>query len=185
MKRLLLLTGLFIGVFPLLSGQHYNDKTDDSNTGNPGSGFVNITEVSGSSFGLSHDGSPNEDYYFGVTNIFGYQIDKHFIAGAGFGFMAYDSSNLYPVFIDLRYTTCFRHINPYLFYDSGILIDFGNVADGSQMFINPGMGLSWSFSPRIEGTFGAGLMMQMQSNHRTSFINLKLELIFGKHSRSV
>lgn len=184
MKRLLLLAGFFLPVFISLSGQRYNDVTDTSGERVPGSGFVNITEVSGSSFGLSRDGSPNEDYYIGVTNIFGYQIDKHFMAGAGFGFMAYDSSNLYPVFIDLRYTTCFRLINPYLFYDSGILIDFGNVADGSQMFINPGAGLSWSFSPRIEGAFGAGLMLQMQPSHRTSFINFKLGLIFRKHSRS-
>lgn len=184
MKRLLLLAGFFLPVFISLSGQRYNDVTDTSGERVPGSGFVNTTEVTGSSFGLSRDGSPNEDYYIGVTNIFGYQIDKHFMAGAGFGFMAYDSSNLYPVFIDLRYTTCFRLINPYLFYDSGILIDFGNVADGSQMFINPGAGLSWSFSPRIEGAFGAGLMLQMQPSHRTSFINFKLGLIFRKHSRS-
>ena len=167
-----------------LSGQEYNDVTDTSGKRIPGSGFVNITEFSGSSFGLRHDGSPNEEYYYGVTDILGYQIDKHFFAGAGFGFMAYDSSDLYPLFIDLRYTTCFRHINPYLFYDSGILIDFGNVADGSQIFINPGAGLSWSFSPRIEGTFGAGLMLQMQPSHRTSFINFKLGLIFRKNSRS-
>ena len=185
MKSHILLTVLMLSVILPLSGQQYNEVTDNSGERIPGSGFVNITEVSGSSFGLRHTGSPNEDYYYGVTDILGYQIDKHFFAGAGFGFMAYDSSNLYPVFIDLRYTTCFRHINPYLFYDSGILIDFGNVTDGSQMFINPGAGLSWSFSPRIEGSFGAGLMLQMQPSHRTSFINLKLGLIFRKHSRSV
>ena len=184
MKRLLLLIALILAVIHPLTGQRYNDVTDTSGKRIPGSGFVNITEVSGSSFGLSHDGSPNEDYYFGVTNIIGYQIDKHFIAGAGIGFTAYDSSNLYPVFLELRYTTCFKRINPYLFYDSGFLIDFKNIAEGSQMFINPGMGLSWSFSPRFEGTFGAGLMLQMQPSHRTSFINLKLGLIFRKHSRS-
>ena len=178
------MTALMLAVIHPLSGQRYNDVTDTSGKRIPGSGFVNITEFSGSSFGLRHDGSPNEEYYYGVTDILGYQIDKHFFAGAGFGFMAYDSSDLYPLFIDLRYTTCFRHINPYLFYDSGILIDFGNVADGSQMFINPGAGLSWSFSPRIEGTFGAGLMLQMQPSHRTSFINFKLGLIFRKNSRS-
>ncbi len=185
MKRLLLLAALILAVILPLAGQRYNDVTDTYGNRIPGSGFVNITEVSGSSFGLRHTGSPNEEYYFGITDILGYQIDKHFFAGAGFGFMAYDSSNLYPVFIDLRYTTCFRHINPYIFYDSGILIDFGNVADGSQMFINPGVGLSWSFSHRIEGIFGAGYILQMQPSHRTSFINLKLGLIFRKHSRSV
>ncbi len=99
--------------------------------------------------------------------------------------MAYDSSSLVPFFLEIRYTTCFKSINPCLFYDSGFLVDFKNVADGSQMFINPGVGLSWSFSPRIEGTFGAGWMMQMQPNHRTSFINLKLGLIFRKNSRSM
>ncbi len=185
MKRFLLLTGLITAVILPLSGQYNKYAEDSSTVRTPGSGFVNIAEISGSSFGLRHTSSPNEEYYLGVTDILGYQIDKHFLVGAGFGFMAYDSSNLYPVFIDLRYTTCFRHINPYLFYDSGILIDFGNVADGSQMFINPGVGLSWSFSPRIEGNFGAGLMMQMQPSHRTSFINLKLGLIFSKNPRSV
>jgi hypothetical protein len=184
MKRLLLLTGLFIAVFLPISAQHNNGMTDVSNVDNPGSGFVNIIEISGSSFGLIHAGSPNEEYYFGVTNIIGYQIDKHFLAGAGFGFMAYDSSSLIPLFLELRYTTCFKSINPYLYYDSGFLIDFTNVADGSQLFINPGVGLSWSFSSKIEGTFGVGLMMQMQPSHRTSFINFKLGLILRKNSRS-
>jgi hypothetical protein len=185
MKRRLLLTALILAVILPLSGQHYNGLTDISLKRTPGSGFVNIIEVSGSSFGLSRTGSPNEEYFCGVTDILGYQIEKHFFVGAGFGFMAYDSSHLYPLFIDMRYTTCFKSINPYLFYDSGVLIDFENVSYGSQMFINPGAGLSWLFSPRIEGTFGAGLMLQMQPEHRTSFINLKLALIFRKRSRSV
>jgi hypothetical protein len=184
MKRFLLLAGLFVAILLPLSGQRYNDITDGSDAGNPGSGFVNITEVSGSSFGLRHTGSPNEDYYFGVTNIFGYQIDKHFLAGAGFGYMAYDNSSLIPLFLELRYTTCFKRINPWLFYDSGFLMDFENIADGSQLFINPGLGLSLSFSPRIEVTLGTGLMMQMQPSHRTSFINFKLGVIFRKNSRS-
>lgn len=184
MKRLLLLTGLFIVVILPISGQQNISVTDSSNVGNPGSGFVNITEISGSSFGLRHTGSPNEEYYLGVTDILGYQIDKHFLVGAGFGFMAYDSSSMIPFFLEIRYTSCFRRINPWLFYDSGFLVDFKNVAGGSQIFINPGVGLSWSFSPRIEGTFGAGWIMQMQPNHRTSFINLKLGLIFRKNSRS-
>jgi len=178
------LTALTLAVSYSLSGQEDNDVTDTSGKRVPGSGFVNITEVSGSSFGLRHTGSPNEDYYFGVSDIIGYQIDKHFFAGAGFGYMAYDSSSLYPFFIELRYTTCYKTINPFLFYDSGLLVDFKNMADGSQMFINPGVGLSWSFSPRIEGTFGAGLMLEMQPSHRTSFINLKLGLTFRKNSRS-
>jgi hypothetical protein len=185
MKRLFLLTGLIIAVILPLSGQHYNYVEDTSAIRIPGSGFVNITEISGSSFGLRHTSSPNEEYYFGVTDIFGYQIDKNFLVGAGFGFMAYDSSSLIPLFLEISYTTCFKSINPFLFYDSGFLVDFTNVANGSQIFINPGVGLSWSFSPKIEGTFGAGLMMQMQPSHRTSFINLKLGLIFRKNSRSV
>ena len=156
MKRLLLLTGLIIAFILPLSGQHKNYAEDSSTVRIPGSGFVNITEVSGSSFGLRHAGSPNEEYYLGVTDILGYQIDKHFLVGAGFGFMAYDSSSLIPFFLEIRYTTCFKSINPWLFYDSGFLVDFKNVADGSQMFINPGVGFSWSFSPRIEGTLAWG-----------------------------
>ena len=97
--------------------------------------------------------------------------------------MAYDNSSLIPLFLELRYTTCFKRINPWLFYDSGFLVDFKNIADGSQMFINPGVGLSLSFSPKIEVTLGAGLMIQMQPSHRTSFINFKLGLILRKNSR--
>ncbi len=183
MKRLLILPVIFITIILPLSGQHSSDVTDGSNGGNPGSGFVNITELSGSSYGLRHAGSPNEDYYYGVTDIIGYQIDKHFMIGAGFGFMVYDSSSLVPLFLEARYTTCFKRINPWLFYDSGFLVDFKNIADGSQIFINPGAGLSLSFSPKIEVTLGTGLMMQMQPGHRTSFINFKLGLIFRNNSR--
>jgi len=183
MKKFLLLAGLFTSVVAILSGQDFNDLSDGSRPGKPGSGFVNVTELSGSSYGLRHAGSPNEDYYYGVTDILGYQIDKHFMVGAGFGFMAYDSSSLVPIFFEARFTTCFKKINPWLFYDSGFLIDFKNIADGSQMFINPGAGLSLSISPKTEVTFGAGLMMQMQPGHRTSFINFKLGVIFRKNSR--
>jgi len=183
MKRQLILLVFFITIILPLSGQRYNDVADASRVRNPGSGFVNITELSGSSYGLRHTGSPNEKHYLGFTNILGYQIDKHFMAGAGFGYMVYDSSKLIPLFLELRYTTCFKRINPWLFYDSGFLIDFKNIADGSQMFINPGAGLSLSFSPKIEVTLGAGLMMQMQPSHRTSFINFKLGVIFRKNSR--
>ncbi len=183
MKRFLLLAGLFAGILLPLSGQRNNNLKDGSDGGNPGAGFVNITEISGSSFGLRHTSSANEKYYFGVTNILGYQIDKRFLAGAGFGYMAYDSSTLIPFFLELRYTTCFKRINPWLFYDSGFLVDFNSIADGSQMFINPGAGLSFSFSPKAEVTMGAGLMMQMQPSHRTSFINFKLGLILRKNSR--
>ena len=184
MKRLLILPVLFIFIILPLCGQDNNGGSDGSHISKPGSGFVNITELSGSSYGLRHAGSPNEDYYYGVTDILGYQIDNHFMVGAGFGFMTYDSSTLFPLFLEVRYTTCFRKINPWLFYDSGFLIDFKNIADGSQMFINPGLGLSLSFSPRIEVTLGTGLMMQMQPSHRTSFINFKLGVIFRKNSRS-
>lgn len=183
MKRLLFLPVLFIFIILPLCGQDYNGGSDGSDKCKPVSGFVNITEVSGSSFGLRHSGSPNEDYYFGVTNIIGYQIDRHFMAGAGFGYMAYDRSTLFPLFLELRYTTCFKRINPWLFYDSGFLMDFENIADGSQLFINPGLGLSLSFSPRIEVTLATSLMMQMQPDHRTSFINFKLGVIFRKNSR--
>jgi len=41
---------------------------------------------------------------------------------------------------------------------------------GTKIFVNPGIGVSRSFSPKIEGTLGAGLMMQMGDDvFRTSF----------------
>jgi len=145
-------------------------------------GFVNIIEFVGAK-GLEDSAAINADYYFGVTNVFGYQIDKNFLAGIGIGFYHYDDANLFPLYLEYKYSHYFKRFTPYFYGDGGILIKPSNFTDESKIFINPGIGLSRAISPTIELNLSVGYMMQARSTlTRVSFVNFKLGLSIRKNS---
>ena len=145
-------------------------------------GFVNITELNGA-MGLKDISATNAEYYFGGTNIFGYQIDKNFLAGIGIGFYHYDGGNLFPFFIDYRYSYYLKRFTPYVYGDGGILADFTDFRNESKIFINPGIGLSRAISPNIELNLSAGYMMQARSTlTRVSYVNFRFGIVFRKNS---
>ena len=145
-------------------------------------GFVNLTEISGAT-GLGDISTENSKYYFGVTDIFGYQINRNFFGGAGVGYYIYDSGQLIPLFLDYRYSIYLKRVSPFFYNDGGALLNLAELRGGSKIFINPGIGMSRSLSSKFEGTFAIGLMVQMGINSpSTSFINFKLGIIFRKNS---
>jgi hypothetical protein len=122
-------------------------------------------------------------FYFGVTDIFGYQINRNFFGGAGAGYYIYDSGQLIPLFLDYRYSIYLKRVSPFFYNDGGALLNLAELRGGSKIFINPGIGMSRSLSSIFEGTFAIGLMVQMGVNSpSTSFINFKLGIIFRKNS---
>lgn len=145
-------------------------------------GIVNITEINGAT-GIGHTSGTNEKYYFGITNIFGYQIDRNFFGGAGIGYYFYDEAQLVPLYLDFKYSVIFKKATPYLFSDGGLLIDPTELISGTRMFLNPGVGISRSVSSKIEASIAAGIIVQMgDMMPRASFYNFKIGIIFRKNS---
>ncbi len=145
-------------------------------------GFVNITEFNGA-VGLEDTIATNSAYYLGLTNVFGYQIDRNFFGGIGIGYYHYDTGYLLPVFLEYRYSYYFRSFTPFLYGDGGLLINPGEFSDESKIFINPGIGVSRVISRKMEINFSAGYMIQARSTlTRVTFINFKIGVIFRKIS---
>lgn len=145
-------------------------------------GFVSITEFNGAP-GLKDTISVNSAYYLGLTNVFGYQIDKNFFGGIGLGYYHYDGGYLLPVFLEYRYSYYLRSFTPFIYGDGGMLIHPGEFADESKIFINPGVGVSRVISRHLEANLSAGFMIQARSTlTRVTFVTFKLGIIYRKNS---
>jgi hypothetical protein len=145
-------------------------------------GLVNITEINGAT-GLGTTEAKDSRYYFGITNVIAYQIDRNFLGGVGFGYYKFDSGQLIPVYLEFRYSIYLRNVTPFVFSDGGSLLDPANLIDGTKIFINPGIGFSKSITQKLEITLSSGLTVQMGNKlPRNSFINFKLGLILRKNS---
>ncbi len=145
-------------------------------------GFVNITEINGGT-GLGDTDFKNSEYYFGVTNVFGYQIDRNFFGGVGVGYYLNESVQHIPLYLDIRYNVFLKRVTPFIFADSGLLLDPDNFNHGTKIFINPGVGINKSIYSKLCLSLSAGVMVQMGDNvPRTSFVNFKLGLIFKKNA---
>lgn len=149
---------------------------------NSNPGFVNTTEINGA-IGLGDTALINTRYYYGITNIFGYQINRNFSGGIGIGYLHYETMQHIPVFLEFRYNTYLKRISPFTFAGGGVLLDPADLNHLTKIFINPGIGLSRSFSQKLEGSLAAGITVQMGDNTpRISFINIKLGIIFREQS---
>lgn len=155
-------------------------------------GFVNIIELNGATGLVDHEGptesqddpeSINSRYYFGVTNIVGFQIDRNFFAGVGAGFLHYEGDNFFPVFLEYKFNMYFKRFSSFFYADGGSLVHPVEFSDESKIFINPGIGLSRAISPKIEINLSAGYMVQARTTiSRVTFMNFKLGVAFRKNS---
>jgi hypothetical protein len=181
MKRLVI--GAYLTLFTLSTlaqSSLINGNPSYRYYSNPG--FINITEINGAK-GLGSTDVINSKYYFGVTSIFGYQINRNFMGGIGVGYYIYDSEQLMPIFLEFRYSRYLKNLTPFVFADGGSLLDLEKIIDGTKIFINPGIGISRYLSSKLEGTFAVGLTVQMGDNlPRTSFLNFRLGIIYRKNS---
>jgi hypothetical protein len=157
----------------------------ESVTINSNSGYVSITDIT---YGYPLGGS-TEQYgrqYIGFTTMHGYQlnlyglnINRSLIAGAGIGVLYYGAQPLVPLYLDFRYVWSFKKISPFIFEDNGILMNFDDLTGSSKMFINPGAGIKLKISGSLSANFGAGLFVQMGPNvNRNSFVNLKVGVVY-------
>jgi hypothetical protein len=140
--------------------------------------FVNITELNGA-YGLNVRHVSYAHYFYGLTNVSGLFVNKHFISGIGLGVLAYDEGLTAPLYLDFRYHFTKRNFTPYIYADGGLVFQFDD-PDEPMLFINPGVGLYKSISDKFALNLGAGLYIQRDVMAKASFINFKLGLIYIK-----
>jgi hypothetical protein len=138
-------------------------------------GYITITEFT-TGVGLGQVGPAYSKYFFGLSTVHGYQINKEFIAGGGTGINFYNGGTLIPLFLDFRYRIYVSRVTPYLVANGGVLFDFSGNKD-TRVFINPSAGVSYTLKPKLAISFGTGLFTQW-GNVRDSYINLRTGVIY-------
>ena len=154
-------------------------------------GFVNVTELNGA-YGLVNFGEENapqepgsvySKYYFGLTNIFGYQIDRHFFGGIGVGYLHYEGGDLFPVFLEYKFNIYLKRFSPYFYADGGGMVHPTEFYDQSKIFVNPGVGISRTLTSNFDINLTAGYMIQARTTlTRVTFLNFKLGISWRKNS---
>lgn len=91
----------------------------------------------------------NENIYFTVSNIFGYQFGE-FFTGLGVMYDFYDNNSFIPVFADFRYVFESSEVKPYLFSDIGY--SFGTKI-GNGLLFNAGVGLRTEIASNADAIF--------------------------------
>lgn len=91
----------------------------------------------------------NENIYFTVSNIFGYQFGE-FFTGLGVMYDLYDNNSFIPVFADFRYVFESSEVKPYLFSDIGY--SFGTKI-GNGLLFNAGVGLRTEIASNADAIF--------------------------------
>jgi hypothetical protein len=145
-------------------------------------GFVNVSELN-AAIGAEDSITGNAKYYFGLTNVFGYQINRNFFGGAGIGLLIYENTLLVPVYLEYKYSVYTKGLTPFLYADGGVIIDPSDFYDESKIFLNPGIGISRTLSPKLEINLSAGFMVQSRSSFsRVTYINFKLGIAYRKNA---
>jgi hypothetical protein len=142
------------------------------------SGWFNNTELDGG-YGLFEVNKPYSHYFYGITTINGYVINKHFLTGLGVGLNRYDAGWLVPFYLDFRYSFTKRKYTPYIFTDGGFQFDIEHFKLPNSIFMNPGVGVYKIITNRLALNMGVGMFIQ-QYDFRSSFINMKLGIYFKK-----
>ena len=183
MKRLLIIF-LCILICTLTYSQKPAFLKLQSVTINANSGYVSITDIT-YGYGLGGSTEPYGRQYIGFTTMHGYQLNlyglnikRSLIAGAGIGVLYYNAQPLVPLYLDFRYVWSLKKISPFIYEDNGILMNFDDLTS-TKMFINPGAGINLKISGTLAASIGAGLFVQMGPGvSRDSFVNLKLGLSY-------
>ena len=136
-------------------------------------GFISITELTGA-LGLADTESELSRYYYGITTVAGYQFTRNIKAGAGAGIHFHNDGNLFPLFLDMRFSFNASEVVPFFAGAGGIMLDFSKIED-TRVFINPSIGLRYVAANRKAVTLSTGVMVTTGGpNARKSFINFRL-----------
>ncbi len=174
----LLLMGLS---FPVLFSQYSTNVTNPSFRYQATPGFVNITEINGGSGSYYCDPAVSK-YYFGITNVFGYQFSRHFMGGLGIGYFQLEKGFFLPLYMENKYSFYLQNFTTSVFVDGGVLLDHSAPLDDSKIFLNPGVGISRAVTPNLEISLSSGYMVQNRTPlSRVGFLNFKAGVIYRKN----
>ena len=176
MKRGIFFIIIFVSYSCIVSAQYKGYPNQPFSALKSTPGFITINELTGG-IGLSGTSAKYSKYFWGFTSVNGYQINRNFIAGAGIGLSFYEDGLLVPLFLDFRFAFKVGKLTPYLFADGGLLINF-SYFDGTNLFINPGVGARYSLNRNFALNLGAGILSQVDGVNRESFANLKLGVVY-------
>ncbi|MEE4215348.1 MAG: hypothetical protein V2I34_09775 [Bacteroidales bacterium] len=180
MKRIIIICSLLFVLSFLLVGQKPSNPSYRYYA-NPG--FVNITELHyGEGIIISELDITNPNRYAGITNVFAYQANRNFLGGIGLGYFQFDKGQLFPVFLEYRYSIYLRAFTPYFFADGGGLLSVSDFLNDSKIFINPGFGVSRYISKNLELNLSAGFSVQSRATITSiAVLNFKLGITYRKN----
>lgn len=141
-------------------------------------GYFNNTEIAGA-YGLYERNVPYAHFFWGLTTVNGYVINKHWSTGIGLGLLNYDAGLMAPVYLDFKYKFNQGKFTPYVWADGGLMFDLKKFTVPGTLFMNPGAGVYHKINDRWGLNLGVGLFTQ-SFDIRSSFINIKLGVTFNK-----
>jgi hypothetical protein len=181
MKKFVTLIILTFFISFLSYGQNSDKYLNRSYRNVSENGFVNITEIN-QGVGLSNTDEPKSKNYLGFTTVFGNQFTRKYFGGIGVGYFSYDKGNLFPLYLDNRYSFHFKAISLFIYTSGGLLVALKDFDQLTKIFINPGIGVSRSISSRFDINLSTGVSVQMGDHiGRASFVDFKLGIIFHEN----
>jgi hypothetical protein len=175
MKRSLLLLLMIPLSVSSLFAQHRVSGNKPGIKLNPESGYIMINEFTGG-LGLGVKNDPYSKYFIGFTTIHGYQVSKDFLFAGGTGVSFYNGGTLIPLFLDFRYRVYVSQWTPYVYGDGGVMLDFSSNNE-TRLFLNPGIGCSYTISRNIAINLASGLFAQF-ADTRASYFNIKTGMTY-------
>lgn len=176
---ILALTIMFLTSFGKISAQTYRYQSQ---------GIYNLTELH-IGYGLQGNVEPNEIGFTGLTTMAGYTFTRSLAAGLGVGILAYNGSNVIPLYLDGGYY--FKNfglgkMRLFIKADAGLLFRLNGDVSPTRFFANPTAGMLIPVARRKEISVSFGLFTQYdpdntdntQQNQLTNFINAKIGLRF-------
>jgi hypothetical protein len=135
-------------------------------------GFIDIIEIGGG-LGLGNTSVDYSRSLISLTNVFGYSINRHYLAGIGTGVNFYNGGTMVPLYIDMRYSFNGNKVIPFISADGGVLFTLSDLSS-TGIFINPAFGLSKELNKKIFLEISAGYLLQeAPSGMRNSFAVIK------------
>lgn len=137
-------------------------------------GMVNITET-GFGIGLGQTDVPYSSWYTSVTNVTGYQFDRHIRVGVGYGLQYQGDGMLIPLYVDTRINLSTTRWIPFVSFSGGAALSPTEFNAQSRIFSCPSVGVRYIFASKYSVNFSTGLMVQAGGlENRSSFLVFKL-----------
>jgi hypothetical protein len=144
-------------------------------------GFIDIVGVGGG-IGISRTDVLYSERVIGFSNVIGYQINKNFLTGVGFGLNLYDGGLGIPLYLDFRYSLKPKPsgLTPFISADGGLQL-YPDHFSTSNIFIQPAIGLQKKLGPKtsLKISFGSLTLGMTPPGGRSTFLTIKGAISFS------